>query len=73
VVIFGRWHPWGVLGAALLFGVTQGLQFALQARRVALPYQFFQALPYLVTLAALVLRRGGTQAPAALAQPYRRD
>jgi ABC-type uncharacterized transport system permease subunit len=73
VVIFGRWHPWGVLAASLVFGVAQGLQFALQARRVALPYQFFQALPYLVTLAALVLRRGGTQAPAALAQPYRRD
>jgi simple sugar transport system permease protein len=72
VVIFGRWQPWGVLAAALFFGLAQGMQFALQARPLALPYQFFQALPYLVTLAALVGRAGGTRAPAALAQPYTR-
>lgn len=72
VVIFGRWLPWGVLAAALFFGLAQGLQFALQARPLALPYQFFQALPYLVTLAALVGRAGGSRAPAALARPYRR-
>jgi ABC-type uncharacterized transport system permease subunit len=72
VVIFGRWQPWGVLAAALFFGLAQGMQFALQARPLALPYQFFQALPYLVTLAALVGRAGGTRAPAALAQPYQR-
>jgi simple sugar transport system permease protein len=72
VVIFGRWQPWGVLAAALFFGLAQGLQFALQARPLALPYQFFQALPYLVTLAALVGRAGGTRAPAALARPYQR-
>jgi ABC-type uncharacterized transport system permease subunit len=72
VVIFGRWQPWGVLAAALFFGLAQGMQFALQARPLALPYQFFQALPYLVTLAALVGRAGGSQAPAALALPYKR-
>jgi simple sugar transport system permease protein len=73
VVIFGRWMPWGVLAAALVFGLAQGLQFAFQARRLPVPYQLFQALPYLVTLGALVLRTGGTQAPTALARPYRRD
>lgn len=73
VVIFGRWQPWGVLAAALFFGLAQGLQYALQARPIPLvPYQFFQALPYLVTLAALVGRAGGTRAPAALARPYQR-
>jgi simple sugar transport system permease protein len=73
VVIFGRWQPWGVLAAALVFGLAQGAQFAFQARRLPIPYQFFQALPYLVTLGALVLRAGGTQAPMALARPYRRE
>jgi simple sugar transport system permease protein len=72
VVIFGRWQPWGVACAALFFGLAQGLQFALQARPLGVPYQFFQALPYLFTLAALVGRAGGTRAPAALARPYRR-
>lgn len=72
VVIFGRWSPWGVLGAALFFGLAQGLQFALQARPLPVPYQFFQALPYLVTLAALVWRAGGARGPAALARPYQR-
>jgi simple sugar transport system permease protein len=62
-----------VLGAALMFGLAQGLQFAFQARQLPIPYQFFQALPYLVTLAALVLRTGGHRAPAALARAYRRE
>jgi simple sugar transport system permease protein len=73
VVIFGRWNPWGVLGAALFFGLAQGLQFTFQSRNVGVPYQFFLALPYLVTLAALVLRSGQTRMPAALAQPYQRN
>jgi ABC-type uncharacterized transport system permease subunit len=73
VVIFGRWNPWGVLGAAVFFGMAQGLQFTFQSRSVAVPYQFFLALPYLVTLVALVLRFGGTRMPAALAQPYQRS
>jgi ABC-type uncharacterized transport system permease subunit len=73
VVIFGRWHPAGVLGAALCFGLAQGLQFTFQSRGGAIPYQFFLALPYLVTLAALALRFGGARMPAALAQPYQRS
>lgn len=73
VVIFGRWNPWGVLGAALFFGAAQGLQFTFQSRSAAVPYQLFQALPYLVTLMALVLRFGGARMPAALAQPYQRS
>jgi simple sugar transport system permease protein len=73
VVIFGRWSPWGVLAAAMLFGLAQGLQFTFQSRSVAIPYQFFLALPYLVTLVALVLRLGRTRMPTALAQPYQRS
>jgi general nucleoside transport system permease protein len=73
VVILGRWNPWGVLGAAFFFGMAQGLQFTFQSRGAGVPYQFFLALPYLVTLAALLLRFGGSRMPAALAQPYQRS
>jgi ABC-type uncharacterized transport system permease subunit len=73
VVIFGRWNPWGISAAALLFGLAQGLSYSFQALNLAAPYQLFLALPYLVTLAALVVRGGHSLGPAALAQPYQRS
>lgn len=57
-VMFGRAHPLGVLGACLLFGLTESLGFRLQG--LELPSQLTEALPYLVTLASLfVLRKRG--------------
>jgi simple sugar transport system permease protein len=53
VVSLGRWHPLGVAGAALLFGGTSSLQYLLQALGTDIPYQFFLALPYVLTLAVL--------------------
>jgi simple sugar transport system permease protein len=73
IVIFGRWTPWGVLGASMLFGAANALQFALQSQGYALPYQFLLALPYLVTLIVLTGTAGRSRAPAALAQPYMRQ
>jgi general nucleoside transport system permease protein len=71
VVVFGRWKPWGVFWASLLFGVFYGLQLNLQAMTNSIiPYQFWQALPYLATLIALVALRGRTGAPRALGVPY---
>ncbi len=66
VVVLGRWHPVGAMVAALLFGAASALQFALQATGWHVPYQFFLALPYLLTLAALAGVAGRTRAPAAL-------
>jgi ABC-type uncharacterized transport system permease subunit len=73
VVIFGRWNPWGVAAAALLFGLAQGLSYSFQALNLAVPYQLFLSLPYVLTLTALILRGGRSAAPAALAQPYQRS
>lgn len=73
IVIFGRWSPWGILASALLFGLATALQFHFQALALAIPYQFFLVLPYLVTLIALAVSAGKTSAPAALGQPYLRD
>jgi simple sugar transport system permease protein len=70
IVALGRWHPIGVLAAALLFGAASALQFAFQAMGWALPYQLFLALPYVLTLLALAGLAGRRAvAPAALGQP----
>ena len=70
VVIVGRWNPVGALGAALLFGAASALQAFGQARGWHVPYQALLALPYVLTLAALVIRAGRISAPAALGEPY---
>jgi simple sugar transport system permease protein len=71
-VSFGRWLPLGILGSSFLFGVSsalavniiniKGLQF--------LPSEFFNALPYLITLFTLVIFSGKDYAPRACGQPY---
>lgn len=71
VVALGRWRPWGVALAALLFGAASALQYLFQATGWRVPYQVFLALPYVLTLAALATagarrRAAGGVAPAAL-------
>jgi general nucleoside transport system permease protein len=73
VVILGRWNPWGLAAASVLFGAAMALQFGLQALGTALPYQFFLALPYALTLAVLAVVGGQAAAPSALGEPYRRS
>jgi len=66
IVVLGRWHPVGVLLAALLFGGATALQFLFQAAGLPVPYQLFLMLPHLLTLALLAGIAGGVRAPAAL-------
>jgi ABC-type uncharacterized transport system permease subunit len=68
IVVLGRWHPGGVAIAALVFGAASAVQFLLQALGLALPYQLFLALPYVLTLAALAGVAGRVTAPASLAR-----
>ncbi len=63
IVVLGRWNPFGVALAALVFGAASALQFLLQAIGLALPYQLFLALPYVLTLAALAGVAGRVRAP----------
>jgi len=73
IVILGRWTPLGALGAALLFGLASALQYQFQATDTHVPYQLFLALPYLLTLAALLLRtKVRYAAPAALGESWQR-
>ena len=66
IVVLGRWNPWYVAAAALLFGGATAVQFLFQAAGVALPYQVFIALPYLLALAVLAVAVGRGRGPAAL-------
>lgn len=69
-ILFGRWRPFGVLTGALLFGVGDALQIRLQAYSVPVPHQLLFMLPYLITLAALVLFIPEASGPAASGVPF---
>ena len=78
LVVFASWKPLRVLLGAFLFGFSRQLNFYLQGRGVDVPAEFLAMLPYLLTIAVLVVwgtrdmrRRVG--APAALGLPYVRD
>jgi general nucleoside transport system permease protein len=77
LVIFGRWNPLLVLGGAFLFGLTDALQLRVQAAggglNAAVPYEFFQSLPYLVTLVVMTVsavRAKRDAQPGALGVPF---
>ena len=55
LVIFARWQPWRCLGAALLFGGAGAIGPALQSIGISGGYYLFNAMPYALTLAILVL------------------
>ena len=66
LVVLGRWHPLGVLLAALLFGAATALQYLFQAMALDLPYQLFIVLPYLLALTGLAGVLGRVKAPGEL-------
>jgi ABC-type uncharacterized transport system permease subunit len=66
IVVLGRWTPWGVAGAALVFGAASSLQTLAQTTGWAMPYQLPLAFPYLLTLLLLAGSRARAASPAAL-------
>jgi simple sugar transport system permease protein len=68
IVVLGRWTPFGVAGAALVFGAASALQTLVQTTGWAMPYQLPLAFPYVLTLVLLASSRARTAAPAALGQ-----
>lgn len=75
MVIFGRWHPLGLLAGGLLFGYVYAIENYLEVSPLLyLPSpQILQMAPYLMTLIVLAGWMGRTRAPAALGQPFTRD
>ncbi len=72
MVIFGRWKAYWIAAGALIFGMVDSFQLALQATGTNIPFQFLLMLPYLIPIAILAATSKKAGAPAALAIPYRR-
>lgn len=72
ILVLGRRHPFGIFGAALLFGFADALQLRAQILDIKLPFQFMLMLPYLLTIVVLALFVRRTSDPAGLGKHYRR-
>lgn len=72
-MIFGKWTPAGSFGGSLLFGFSETLGLRFQILNVALPPQFLQMVPYLVTLIVLAGLVGRAIPPKAVGQPYKTE
>ena len=78
-LIFGKWRPFGAFAAALLFGFSTALAYAIppaysdSASSVLRSSALIQALPYLLTLIAVAGVIGRSIPPAAVGRPYKRQ
>lgn len=72
-MIFGRWMPFGVLGAGLVFGFARALQQKLGILGTPIPSEFLSMTPYIVTVIVVAGVVGRARAPAADGQPYIKD
>jgi simple sugar transport system permease protein len=71
-LIFGKWNPYGVLGAGLFFGFSQAT--SIYAKDIpflqTVPQDFFFMLPYVLTVIALVVFSGKSVGPRAAGEIY---
>ena len=72
VVIFARFMPGRAMLGALLFGMASALQLRLQAQGIPIPRQLLLMLPYLMTVAALIVASKRAAFPSAYTVPYSR-
>jgi len=75
LVVFAAWRPWRVLAGAYLFGAVTILGLHSQAFGIKIDAQLLSMLPYLVTIAVLVIisrdkMRMKLTAPACLGKPF---
>jgi simple sugar transport system permease protein len=70
-LIFGRWNPIGVLALPLLFGFSQASTLGVSLE--AIPIEFVEMFPYILTIVALAAFGGRAIAPAAIGKPYRKE
>ena len=73
LVIFASWRPGKALLGALLFAALDAFQVRAQQQAGAfIPYQVFLMLPYLLSIAAMVVMARKARYPKALLTPFRR-
>lgn len=72
-VILGRWHPLTVSAAALLFGFASIFRIWAGQVNAAIPSDFIQMIPYLVTLIAVAGFVGRVRPPAAAGKAYTKE
>lgn len=73
LVVFSSWLPFRVVVGAYLFGAVSILQLYAQGAGVDVPSQLMSALPYLATIAVLVVISGARargRAPGSLGIPF---
>jgi general nucleoside transport system permease protein len=69
-MIFGRYTPFGAIGAALLFGFTTQLQSILSSINVPIPSNLLLLTPYVVTIVVVAGLVGKVRGPRAEGVPY---
>ncbi len=74
LVVFGAWRPGKALLGALLFAAFDALQIRMQQTPLGavVPYQVFLMVPYVLSIAALVLMSRRAEVPESLMVPYNR-
>ena len=69
-MIFGRYTPFGAIGAALLFGFSTQLQSILSTMNVPIQSNLLLATPYVVTIIVVAGLVGQVRPPKAEGIPY---
>ena len=69
-MIFGRYTPFGAIGAALLFGFTTQLQSILSSINVPIQSNLLLLTPYVVTIVVVAGLVGKVRGPRAEGVPY---
>lgn len=71
-LIFGKWNPWGVVGASLFFGLAKTVadMSKLFESLKTMPNIIFNTFPYVITLIALVIFSKNVAGPKAAGEPY---
>lgn len=79
-LILAKWRPFHVLVACLFFGFTEALAIQLQGASwaklpsgEAIPVQFIEIIPYVLTIIVLAGFIGLSRAPKSLGIPYRKE
>ncbi len=72
-MIFGRWRPFGGLGAALLFGFSISLVSFIGVLGVDIPSSLLAMAPYLITIAVVAGLVGRVRPPGSDGVPYERE